>query len=80
MLNLTTLKDNNNTYTANISSTLNEMMDYFIPEDFESSDGAHDKRTRQLITVPMHTTDDIPFTTLEIKAALEKFDPGKHQA
>jgi hypothetical protein len=51
------------------------MMDYFIPEDSESSDGAHHKRTRQLITEPMHTTDDILFRTLEIKVALEKFDP-----
>jgi hypothetical protein len=72
---LSTLHDNNNTYTADIPSTLNEMMDYFIPEDSESSDGAHHKRTRQLVTEPLHTTDDIPFTTFEIKAALEKFDP-----
>ena len=77
MLTLTTFKDSNNTYTADISSTLNEMMDYFISEDSESSDGAHHKRTRQLITEPMHTPDDIPFTTLEITAALEKFDPRK---
>jgi len=76
-LTLTTLKDNNNTYTADNSRTLKEMMDYFIPEESESSDGAHHKRTRQLKTEPMHTTDDIPFTTQEIKAALGKFDSRK---
>jgi hypothetical protein len=74
---VSTLQDNNNTYTADIPSTLNEMMDYFIPEDSKSSDGAHHKRTRHLMTEPLHTTDDIPFTMFEIKAALEKFDPWK---
>jgi hypothetical protein len=33
MLTLSTLQDNNNTYTADIPSALNKMMDYFIPED-----------------------------------------------
>jgi len=69
-LTLSSLEDNNNTYTADIPSTLNVMMDYFIPEDSESSDGVHHSRTRQLMTEPLHTTDDIPFTTLKIKTAL----------
>jgi hypothetical protein len=29
------------------------------------------------MTEPLHTTDDMPFTTFEIKAALEKFEPRK---
>jgi hypothetical protein len=52
-------------------------MEYFIPEDSESSDGAHHKRARQLMTEPMHTTDDIPFTQQEVQAALEQFDSRK---
>jgi hypothetical protein len=52
-------------------------MDYFIPEDLTSSDGAHHKRARQLMTEPMHTTDDIPFTQQEVQATLEHFDSQK---
>ena len=76
-LTWTTLKADNNTYTADIESTLNQLMDYFIPEDSASDDDAHHKRARQLTTEPMHTTDDIPFTKQEVQAALEKFDPHK---
>jgi hypothetical protein len=52
-------------------------MDYFTPEDSASDDDAHHKRARQLMTEPMQTTDDIPFTKQEVQAALEKFDPHK---
>jgi hypothetical protein len=52
-------------------------MDYFIPEDSASSDGAHHKRARQLMTEPMHTTVDIPFTQQEVQAAMEQFDSQK---
>jgi hypothetical protein len=53
------------------------MMDYFIPEDDESSDGAHHRQIRQTITEPIQTKDDIPFTKQEVQATLEKFDPRK---
>jgi hypothetical protein len=76
-LTWTTPKANNNTYTADIQSTLNQLMDYFIPEDSASSDETHCQRARQLTTEPLNTTDDIPFTKHEIQAALEKFDPRK---
>jgi len=66
---------NNNTHTADIQSTLDQLMDYFIPEDSASSDGAHHKRVRELMTEPMHTTDDIPFT----QPALEKLTYGRLQ-
>jgi hypothetical protein len=52
-------------------------MNYFAPEDTESSDGDHHKEARQLMTEPLHTTDDIPFKKQEIQAVLEKFDPWK---
>jgi hypothetical protein len=66
VLILSTLKANNNTHTADIQSTLNQLMDYFVPEATASSDRAHHKRARQLMTEPMHTTDDIPFTQQEV--------------
>ena len=47
-------------------------MDYFIPEDTESSDGAYHQRARQLMTEPMHTTNDIQFTQQEVQAAFKK--------
>ena len=76
-LTWTTLKANNNTYTADIQCTLNQLMDYFIPEDLASSDETHCQRARQLTTEPLNTPDDIPFTKHEIRAVLEKFDPRK---
>ena len=60
-----------------ILSNINQMMDYFIPEDTESSDGAYHRQARQTMTEPIQTKDDIPFTKQEIQAALKKFDPRK---
>lgn len=76
-LTWTTLKADNNTYTADIQSTLNQLMDYFTPDDSAADDEDHHKRARQQMTKPMNTTDDIPFTKQEVRAALEKFDPQK---
>ena len=71
-------KHHTHTHTpTDIQSTLDQLMDYFIREDSASSDGAHHKRVRQLMTESMHTTDDIPFTQQEVQAALEKFDSRK---
>ena len=76
-LTLSILKANTNTLTAIIQSTLNQLMDYFIPEDTESSDGAYHKQARQLMTQPMHKTNDIPFMQQEVQAALKNFDSRK---
>jgi len=65
-LNFSTLEANNNTHTADIQSTLDQLMDHFIPEDSSSREGANQKGVRQLMTEPMHTTDDIPFTQREV--------------
>ena len=78
-LTLSTLKANTNTHTANIQSTLNQLMDYFILEDTESSDGAYHKRARQLMTEPMHTTNDTPFTQQEVQTALKSWTLGRLQ-
>jgi len=76
-ITLSTLATDNNTHPDDIPSTLNHLMDYFIPEDSASSDGDHHKRARQLITEPMHTTDDVPFTQQDVQAAMEKFGSRK---
>ena len=76
-LTLSTLETNNNTHTVDIQSTHDQLMDYFVLEDSASSNGAHDKRVRQLMTEPMHTTDDIAFTQQEVQAALDNFDSRK---
>jgi ribonuclease HI len=72
-----TLKTNNDTYTDDIRSTINQMMDHFIPADTESNDGAHHRRARQTMDEPIQTNEDIPFTKQEVQAALEKFNPRK---
>ena len=61
-LRLSTFVAINNTHTADIRSTLDQLMDYFLPEDSASSHGYHHKGVRHLMTEPMHTTDDITFT------------------
>ena len=43
---LSTLKTQNGTYTLDIVSTMKHMMEYFIPEDNESSNSAHHKFIR----------------------------------
>ena len=53
------------------------MMEYFIPEDSESSNSEHHKSIRQLAVEPLDTLDDVEFTEEEILAVLEKFDPSK---
>jgi hypothetical protein len=73
---LSTLKACNNTYTTNMQSTINWLMDRYVPED-EYSDGVHHKRVRQQTMEPLHTTDDVAFMKQEIQAVLENFDLRK---
>ena len=74
---LSTLQTQNGIYTSDMVSTLEHMMDYFIPEDSENSDSAHHKHIRHKINEPLNTPDDEEFTKEEILAVIEKFDPGK---
>jgi hypothetical protein len=62
-----------------MESTINQLMDHFIPEDSVSSDGVHHKRIRQQTLEPLHTTDD-EFTKQEILAVLEISTLAKHPA
>jgi len=52
-------------------------MEYFIPDDSESSDSAHHTHIRHEIEEPLDTPDDVEFTKEEMLAVIEKFDPGK---
>ena len=74
---LSTLKTRNDIFTTDIESTFNQMMEYFIPEDSESTDGVHHTGIRQQTMEPLNTIDDVEFTKQEILAVLEKFDPSK---
>jgi hypothetical protein len=44
---LTTLKTGNNSYTTDMQSTINQMLEHFVPEDSEDGDEAYHKRARQ---------------------------------
>jgi hypothetical protein len=62
---LSTLKTHNATYTSGIESTMQHMMEHFIPENCESNDSAHHKSIRQLAAEPLDTPDDEEFTKEE---------------
>ena len=64
-------------YTIDMESTINRMMDQYVPEDSGKSDGEHHKNIRQQMLEPLHTTDNEEFTKQEILAVLEEFDPSK---
>jgi len=72
-----TLKSSNNIYTTDIQSTINQMMDHFVPED---SDEIHHKRARQQVMEPFYTTNDDAFTRQEIQQYWEGLTLVKHPA
>ena len=74
---LTTLKACNNTYATDMQSTINRLMDHFVHEDNEYGKEAHHKRARLQVMEPVHTAENVAFTTQEIQAVLEKFEPRK---
>jgi len=74
---LTTLKTGNNNYTTDMQNTINQMIEYFVPEDSENGEEAHHKHVRQQASAPLQTTNDVEFTRHEVQAILEKFDPRK---
>jgi hypothetical protein len=74
---LSTLQTQNGTYTPDNVSTMEYMMEYFIPDDCDSSDSTHNKYIRHEIEKHLDTLDDAEFTKEEILATIEKVDPGK---
>ena len=57
-----TLKTGNNNYTTDMQSTINQMLEHFVPEDSEDDDEAHHKRIRHIAASPMFTPNDEEFT------------------
>jgi hypothetical protein len=53
------------------------MMEYFIPEESKSTNGAHHKGIRQQMMEPLNTIDEEEFTKQEILVVLAKFNPSK---
>jgi ribonuclease HI len=76
-LALTTLKIDNNNYTTDMKTTINQMIEYFVPEDSEEGENAHHKQVRLQAAAPLKTSNDVIFTRHEIQAILEGFDPKK---
>jgi hypothetical protein len=74
---LTTLRTGNDSYTTDMQSTINQMIEHFIPEDSEDGDEAHHKRIRQQVAASLCMTNDKEFTRHEVQAALDKFEPCK---
>ena len=61
-----------------MQSTVNQMIEYFVPEDSEDGEEAHHKRVRQQASASLQTTNDVEFTRHEVQAILEKFDPPQN--
>ena len=52
-------------------------MDSFTPADSECEDDNHHKNIRREITSPPNTTNDRPFTSIEVKSILNRMDSTK---
>ena len=57
-----------------MQSTINQMIECFVPEDSEDGEEAHHKHVRQQASAPLQTTNDVEFTRHEVQAILERFD------
>jgi len=62
-----------------METTINQMIEHFVPEDSEDGEVAHHKQVRLQASVPLQKTNDVEFTRHEVQAILEKFDPVKRQ-
>ena len=69
---LSTRQTQDGTYTTNMASTLQHLMDNFIPEDDNSTDDEHQRQTRLQVMQPINTPADEDFTKEEILSALKK--------
>jgi hypothetical protein len=76
-LTLSTLKMRDNTNTTDTISTVGRLMDHFVPEDNEDCDEAHHKQVRRIVTEPLDTKEDVPFTKQEIHDVLHRFNHRK---
>ena len=75
--NLTTLQKPDGTFTEDTASTLNLMLQQFIPDDNPETDSQQQAEIRELMNEEINTGDDKIFTQEEITRVLKKFDPRK---
>jgi len=74
---LTTIQDRSGELTGDMKTSLNAIMDSFIPTDSDSGDTEAQKELRESCSTPPNTEDDCLFTPAEIKAAIIRFKPNK---
>ena len=74
---LQTLQKDDGTYTTDTASTVQYMMDNFVPDDSNQDDREQHQILRTQVTEPLNTPDDVEFTQAEILAVLNGFDPKK---
>ena len=72
---LTTLHTGNNNYTTDMETTINQMMEHFVPKYREDRELAHHKQFRLQASAPLQTTNDVEFTRHEVHVILESSTP-----
>jgi hypothetical protein len=60
-----------------METTINQMIEHFVPEDSEYREVAHHKQVRLQASTSLQTTNDVEFTRHEVQAILQTFDPHK---
>ena len=74
---ITTLQKPDGSLTADLSETLEHMLEYFTPEDKEEDDTDNPKLARIQSQEPVDTADDKDFTLEEIRNAIESMGNKK---
>jgi len=74
---LSTIAAETGKYTTDLQTTLTEILDTFVASDNTSTDSNDHSVLRGEWTEPLVTTDDVLFTSAEIKDAIHKFDSKK---
>jgi hypothetical protein len=74
---ISTLQKANASHTADLSETIQCILENLIPKDDKTEETDHHKRIRTLIEEPMKTEDDREFTSEEIRQTITSIDHKK---
>lgn len=74
---LTTIRKSDGSYSTDIESTMECMMEYFIPKDGKETDNEYHKQIRSFAQEEINTSDDTAFTQNEILDVIKKLDNKK---
>jgi len=77
IVNLTTLKKVDGSYTKDTADTLKYMLEHFTPEDDDKDDDDVHRRARAQSQLTIGTDDDKEFIVLEIRNAIESLGNRK---